>query len=83
MSFARCLTAPCSLPPSAGTAAQYEKLWRETFSVTGDLGDVPSDTAGLVIPKQPERTIVAIRIIGAGDEIEVNDTFSCKVRVVR
>ena len=51
--------------------------------MTGDLGDVPSDTAGLVIPKQPERTIVAIRIIGAGDEIEVNDTFSCKVRVVR
>lgn len=36
-----------------------------------------------MIPEQPERTIVGIRIIGGGDEIEVNDTFVCKVHLGR
>lgn len=54
-------------------------MWRETFGVAGDLGEVAANTEGLVIPEQPERTIVAVRIVGAGDEIVPNDTFLCKV----
>lgn len=60
----------------------YERLWREHWGVSGSLRDVPAEDEPLTVrqlPVQPERTIVAVRLIDPGERVTVDRSFVCKV----
>lgn len=44
----------------------YEKLWRECWGVTGNIGDIPAeplDSTKYVVPEQPSRRLFGIEVV--------------------
>ena len=53
----------------------YEKLWRDYWHVSGNIGDVPGelpDSNKWIVPEQPELTLFGVEILGAPEGLLEN-----------
>ena len=60
----------------------YERLWRECWGVTGNIGDIPAeplDSTKWVVPEQPSRRLFGIEVVNLPPGI----LTSARVRIFR
>ena len=60
----------------------YERLWRECWGVTGNIGDIPAeplDSTKWVVPEQPSRRLFGIEVVNLPPSI----LTSARVRIFR
>jgi hypothetical protein len=60
----------------------YERLWRECWGVTGNIGDIPAeplDSTKYVVPEQPSRRLFGVEIVN----LPAGLVSSVRVRIYR